>query len=100
MERVYESYQDKYLQNSVFIAATHASNRYTQMLEIKRPGKASFGPLHCPNEALMQASRYRPWLKYRHFCRYHGISGLAGLVYNDERKPWKCLHCRPALPTA
>jgi|GEM_PF-143636 len=28
---------------------------------------------------------YRPWPGFRHPCRNDGFSGLAGLVYNDER---------------
>ena len=53
--------------------------------EIQRPGMANFGILHCPNEALVQPSSYRPWPGYRHPCRYDGVFGSAGLVYNDER---------------
>ncbi len=53
---------------------------------IQRPRKANFGLLHCPNDALIQASSYRPWPGYRHPCRYDGISGSAGLVYNGERR--------------
>ena len=53
--------------------------------EIQRPRMANFGLLHCPNEALIQASSYRPWPGYRHPCRYDGIFGSAGLVYNGER---------------
>ncbi len=52
--------------------------------EIQRPGKANFGVLHCQNEALVPASSYRSWPRYRHPCRYEGIFGPAGLVYNDE----------------
>ena len=75
--------------------ARRNSHRYTQMLEahhfgmdaeIQRPGKANFSLLHCLNEALIQASSYRPWPRYRHPCRYDGISGSARLVYNGERR--------------
>ena len=71
-----------------------SARRYAQMLEVRhfgmdaeiqRPRMANFGLLHCRNEALVQPSSYRPWPGYRHPCRYDGISGSAGLVYNDER---------------
>jgi len=61
------------------IVPTLCADRYTQMLEarhfgrdaeIQRPRMANFGVLHCPNEALVQASSYRPWPGYRYPCRY------------------------------
>jgi len=51
--------------------------------EIQRPRMANFGLLNCPNEALIQASSYRPWPGYRHPCRYDGI--FAG----SQRPRWE-----------
>ena len=88
------------------------SRCYTQVSEtrhsgrdagIHRPGKANCGSGQMPlflrtgiyglasrlNQALAQPTGYRPWPGYRHPCRYDGIFGPAGLVYNDESPVWE-----------
>ncbi len=79
----------------LMVIPTETAHRYTQAqearhfgmdAEIQRPGKANIGLLHCPKEALVQQSSYRPWPRYRHPCRYDGVFGTAGLVYNDQRR--------------
>jgi hypothetical protein len=41
---------------------------------------------NCQYQALVQSSIYRPWPGYRHPCRYDGVFGSAGLMYNGERR--------------
>ena len=52
--------------------------------EIQRPGMAIYELGWQPNRAYAYPSRYRPWPGYRHPCRYDGVFGSAGLVYNGE----------------
>ena len=86
-----------------------SAHRYTQGLEvchfgrdagIQRPRMANCGTQQMPlyprtgnqglasrlNQALAQPTGHRPWPGFRHPCRNDGFSGLAGLVYNDERR--------------
>ena len=62
----------------MFFVGNHLKRRHFGMdAEIQRPGKANFGGLHCPNEALVQLSSYRPWPGYRHPCRYDEVPGFS-----------------------
>ena len=71
-----------------------STRRYTQMqearhfgrdAEIQRPGMAIYKLGWQPNRAYAYPSSYRPWPGYRHPCRYDGVFGSAGLVYNKAR---------------
>ena len=75
-----------------------STRRYTQMqearhfgrdAEIQRPGMAIYKLGWQPNRPYAYPSSYRPWPGYRHPCRYDGVFGSAGLVYNDESGAWE-----------